>query len=740
MALAGRTQQVGTPDEQVARAVFRRFRIFTGERQGAILHGLGHVVGDFHTSLLGFCGNSQRVAVELRRRRQPAHALGTHVVVDQAATEFGLVRQRRQDFVHTQFLVAPLPGVGVEERGGVHVAWRALPVQAKRQRLPAGLRAQFFLANIVGPATTALTDIATHDQHVDQATVVHVHVVPVVHTGTHDDHGTALGLVGVIGELTGNTDHFLGGYAGDFFLPGRGIGLHFIVGGSAVILAQTTADTVVSHHQVVNSDHTAFGAVSQLDLTGAQLVLEDVFDFHVLEVVVLNTTEVRESNIHNVVVLLDHGQLKVDIGALGGLLEVPLALLAPAIADGAIRCGQLASAFVNGDGFPFRVVLFTQAVHQIAGPQEAARHIAAVVFFLQHDQVRHVGVTTHVVGEVLAGFVDVEFFQDDVAHGHAQGSVCALLRVQPLVRQLGHFRIVRSNRNGLGVFVAYFGEEVGVRGTGLGHVGTPGNDVAGVVPVRRFRHVGLLTPGLWGGRRQVAVPVVEAHAHATDHRQVTAAGGVGHHGHGKNRREADDTVRAELLGGVNVGGSNQLVDFVPVGTNETTHTTAGLVLGGFLGVFNNRRPGLHRVVELNTGRTPELHQALAHQRVLQAVGAVHVPGIACTPGAAAGLVVWQVRAGTGIVGLLGFPGDQAVLDVDLPAAGAGAVYAVSGTHHLVVLPALAVAVFPLAADFVGFAVAVGERLSVLPEVIQFVDQMTHGLSLHQPVCRIASPI
>src|SRR5690554_3908534 len=291
--------------------------------------------------------------------------------------------------------------MGVEEGGRIHVAWRALPVQAKRQRLPASLRAQFFLANVVGPATAALADTATHDQHVDQATVVHVHVVPVVHTGTHDDHGTTFGLVGVIRKLTGNADHFLRRYAGDLFLPGRGVRLHFVVGSGAVILAQASADAVVGDHQVVNSDHTAFGAVCQLDLASAQLVLEDVLDFHVLEVVVLNTTEVREGNVHNVVVLLDHGQLKVYIGALGGLLQIPLALLAPAVTDGAIRCSQLAGALVNGDGFPFRVVLLTQSVHQITGAQETARHEATVLFLIQHDQVGHVGITAHVIGEVL---------------------------------------------------------------------------------------------------------------------------------------------------------------------------------------------------------------------------------------------------------------------------------------------------------------------------------------------------
>src|SRR3546814_5418097 len=65
--------------------------------------------------------------------------------------------------------------------------------------------------------------------------------------------------------------------------------------------------------------------------------------------------------------------------------------------------------------------------------------------------------------------------------------------------------------------------------------------------------------------------------------------------------------------------------------------------------------------------------------------------------AAARLVVGQVRARARIVRLLGFPGDEAALHVDLPAAGAGAVHAMGGAHNLVRLPAEAVLVLPGAA-------------------------------------------
>ncbi len=52
--------------------------------------------------------------------------------------------------------------------------------------------------------------------------------------------------------------------------------------------------------------------------------------------------------------------------------------------------------------------------------------------------------------------------------------------------------------------------------------------------------------------------------------------------------------------------------------------------------------------------TPHFHQALALQRVFQTVGAVEIPGVAGTARAAARFVVWHIRAGARIVGLLHF--------------------------------------------------------------------------------------
>src|SRR5690606_10870135 len=214
----------------------------------------------------------------------------------------------------------------------------------------------------------------------------------------------------------------------------------------------------------------------------------------------------------------------------------------------------------------------------------------------------------------------------------------ALLRVEPEVGELGDFGVVRGDRHGLGALVADFGEEVRVRGARLRDVGAPGDDVVGVVPVGRFRHVGLLAPDLRRGRRQVAVPVVEAQAHAADQRQVAAAGGIADHGHRRDRREADHAIRAVLPDGVDVGGGDDLVDLVPAGPDEAAHAALALVgLGAGL-VLDDAGPGVHRR-QRTTRLAPELEQRLAHLGVLQAVGAVDVPAVAGAARAAARLVV-----------------------------------------------------------------------------------------------------
>ncbi len=404
---------------------------------------------------------------------------------------------------------------------------------------------------------------------------------------------------------------------------------------------------------------------------------------------------------------LHHRELELDVVAVAGLLgfEIPLAFVGtpvrtPAESDRAVGQDHLA-AFIQGHRFPFRIVGSAQLAIEVRGANVAVRHhhrfARGQLLFFQHHQHGHVGIAAHVVVEVraarLAAIREVELLQDHVAHGHRHRRVGALLGLHPDVGQLGHLGIVRRDRHRLGTLVADFGEEMRIRRARLGHVGAPGNDVGRVVPVGRLRHIGLLAPDLRAGGWQVAVPVVEAHAHATDQAQVAAAGGIGNHGHGRNRGEADDAIRTVFLDRKDVGRSNHFIDFVPVRAHKPPQAAHGLVFLALRVGLGNRSPGLHRA-HGSARRPPQLEQAPPHQRILDPVGAVQVPAVTGAAGAAARLVVGHVPAGARVVGLLGFPGDDAALDVDLPRAGAGAVHAVGGTHDLVVRPAVAVGVLP----------------------------------------------
>ena len=123
---------------------------------------------------------------------------------------------------------------------------------------------------------------------------------------------------------------------------------------------------------------------------------------------------------------------------------------------------------------------------------------------------------------------------------------------------------------------------------------------------------------------------------------------------------------------------------------------------------------------------PQLEQAAAHHRVLHAVGRIQIPGVAGATRAAARFMVRQVGAGPGIIGLLGLPGDDAALDVDLPGARAGAVHPMRGADDFVVLPALPVTVLPLARLVRDDAMPVGEGVDLLSEEGQPVEEVAHS--------------
>ena len=96
----------------------------------------------------------------------------------------------------------------------------------------------------------------------------------------------------------------------------------------------------------------------------------------------------------------------------------------------------------------------------------------------QPHQHRHVGVLPGVILEILGLPVDVELAQDDVAHGHGERRVGALLHRDPQVGELGGLRIVGADDDALGALVADLGVEMGVGRARLRHVRAPDDQEA----------------------------------------------------------------------------------------------------------------------------------------------------------------------------------------------------------------------------------------------------------------------
>ena len=133
--------------------------------------------------------------------------------------------------------------------------------------------------------------------------------------------------------------------------------------------------------------------------------------------------------------------------------------------------------------------------------------------------------------------------------------------------------------------------------------------------------------------------------------------------------------------------------------------------------------GVHGIVVDCLRFAVHLQQETANVGVLNASGRVGVPRERCTAGAAAGLVLGAVGTNRGVVGFLCFPGDDAVLDVHLPGAGASAVHTVGRANFLIVAPTVAVEGVTFTAAFTEDGAAVfslipaGEELTELNQLI-----------------------
>lgn len=195
------------------------------------------------------------------------------------------------------------------------------------------------------------------------------------------------------------------------------------------------------------------------------------------------------------------------------------------------------------------------------------------------------------------------------------------------------------------------------------------------------------------------------------------------HRHRRDRREAGDPVRAVCLDGVHVRRGDHLAGLGPAHPNQPALTSGLLITATTLGIGLNVGPRQHRVTQAGFGFAEHLHQHAPRIRVPHPGGRVAVPGERRTTGTTARLVFGPVRAHRRIVGLLGFPGDDPVVDVDLPRARSGAVDPVCGPDHLVVAPPVAIEHVTLSAAAPGNGAQIGRELARCEEAPTALQQL-----------------
>ena len=565
----------------------------------------------------------------------------------------------------------------------------------------------------MGPAATVAALGATHFRERQERPVHLVGVVVVVRAGTHEDHGTALRLDRVLRELATDLDGGSGGNRGELLLPRGGArrgGVH-VVGGPLTRQA-LALNRVVGQHDVVHGRHEAAVDAAHGNAT------QDVAAADRGLAVSRRQVEARQGDLDRLPLVRVHdGQDRLDAVE----VEVPVAgaLLAEAIGERAARI--LDRAVVLDDEGTELVVLgaLGRACGHLRGREELTgnqrRCLDTLVGVLAdladlHEE-RGVGVARHVIEEHGLALADVEFLEDDVTHGLRQSTVRAGLDAQPVVRELRVVREVRGHDDDLLAVVAGLGHEVRVGGTGQRQVRAPHDEVLRVEPVAGLGHVGLVAEHLRRGRGQVRVPVVEGQHGRADEFVEAGTRAVGDHRHGGDDREAGDAVGTVLLDCVHVGGGDDLHRLFPGYADHAAATALRLVGARLLRILNDRGPRVDRIAEALLGIAEHVEEDAAHVGVLDAGRRVFVPRERRATRAAAGFVLGHVSASRRVVSLLGFPGDDAVLDVDLPRAGTRAVHAMGGAHDLVVAPAVAVEGVAVAAALEEELACVGGRLA-----------------------------
>ena len=326
-----------------------------------------------------------------------------------------------------------------------------------------------------------------------------------------------------------------------------------------------------------------------------------------------------------------------------------------------------------------------------------------------------------------------------MTHRHRQRPVGPRRTRHPLVGEFRVVGVVGADADHFRSAVTDLGHPVRVGRAGDRNIGAPHHQIRRVPPVPGLRHIGLITEHLRRGHRQVGVPVVERRHHPADQLNEPGPGRERHHRHRRDRREAGNPIRPVGLDGVHVRGRDHLGGLGPTHPHQPALAAGLMVATAALRIGLDIGPRQDRVAQPGLGFPVHLDQHAAGVGIPHPGRRVRVPGKRGAARATARLVLGPIRAHRGVVGLLGLPGDDAVLDVDLPRTRPGAVDAVGGTDHLVVAPPVPVehVALPAAAagdgpQVVGELTGGEESAAALEQLLDRPADMSTHLAVSSP--------
>ena len=385
-ALRRAADKIGAPDKKHLRTILAGIKIFGSKGQFILVELPADIVLLAHTGFGGLTAQVERIAVELRRRRQPAHTLAFDIAVEQRKSlPPVLIGQRRKLLIDSHFLISPLVGVLVDIAYRVHVARRTLPVEGESHLGPSCLRPHFLLSHIMAPSAAVDTECSAEHKHIDGCAVCHIRIIPLVDTGPNDYHALSAGFLSRRGESARRSDNFLSLDTRNLFLPLKSIGQIVVVALGTVVVAEATVDAIMGHQQVENVG-TISHSVLRLHLYDGNLMLYDIRMPGGIEmrILIVGTSEVRVEQCHHLVTVVDERQPWSERLARTHILtlQIPPAFIVPPAADTAVRRDELARHVINGYRVPLGFRLYAEVVLEVGGPQEHARGITSVTGIL----------------------------------------------------------------------------------------------------------------------------------------------------------------------------------------------------------------------------------------------------------------------------------------------------------------------------------------------------------------------